>query len=217
MTRDDVISNAILVNGASWGAVSNTLSFLMYELAKNPATQEMIVHEIVTVMKRQGDDTHLNDLLPDFVYLEAALNETLRLHPVETRIYRRVSAKQGAYLPGTDIMLPYGTSIQVSLYALSHDPDLWPNPESFDPDRFLPQNKAYHRNCSFMAFSAGGRHCPGYKLSHNQMKRTMIDILREFEVTTYAPEQHVFPQNSFINIPLIQVGVKVRDTPLFHV
>lgn len=57
--------------------------------------------------------------------------------------------------------MPGGTSVFILIYELHHDPNFWPNPEIFDPDRFLPENVQKRHPYSYIPFSAGPRNCIG--------------------------------------------------------
>lgn len=60
-------------------------------------------------------------------------------------------------------MLPAGCSVNLYLYKILHDPKHYPNPEVFDPDRFLPEEVQKRHPFAFCPFSAGSRNCIGKK------------------------------------------------------
>lgn len=63
-----------------------------------------------------------------------------------------------------EVQLPVGTQVHIHTFDLHRDPEQFPNPELFDPDRFLPENKAKRHPLAYIAFSAGPRNCIG---NHN--------------------------------------------------
>ena len=66
-------------------------------------------------------------------YLDMVLNESMRLYPIAARLER--IAKSSVEING--VTIPKGTSINVPVYALQHDPALWPDPEAFKPERYF--------------------------------------------------------------------------------
>ena len=57
--------------------------------------------------------------------------------------------------PGTPHIIEKGQQILIPVQAIHHDPEIYPDPEKFDPDRFLPENIAARHNTSFMPFGEG--------------------------------------------------------------
>lgn len=79
--------------------------------------------------------------------------ETLRKHPPATPIIRQ--AQSDFKVPGTDHIIAKGTQIFVDLYSLHRDPDNFPDPERFDPDRFAPEEVKKRNPMAFIPFGEG--------------------------------------------------------------
>lgn len=124
----------------------------MYELAKDPTVQERLYEELCNVKLESDDfyDTVMNKL----PYLNAVVSETLRKYPPVNRLERRAGVS-GYKLGG--VTLQKNQMVYVSQYAMQHDPELFPDPESFQPERFLPENKHLIVPYSYNPFGTGPR------------------------------------------------------------
>ncbi|XP_011706271.1 PREDICTED: cytochrome P450 4C1-like, partial [Wasmannia auropunctata] len=93
--------------------------------------------------------------LQNLPYLERCIKESLRLYPSVYFISRIISedVKLKSYL------LPAWTNVHLHIYGVHRDPNFWPNPEVFDPDRFLPEKIQNRHPYSYLPFSAGPRNC----------------------------------------------------------
>uniref|UniRef100_A0A8D8PX60 Cytochrome P450 4g1 n=1 Tax=Cacopsylla melanoneura TaxID=428564 RepID=A0A8D8PX60_9HEMI len=78
--------------------------------------------------------------------------------------------------------LPAGASFVVFIYGIHRDPQLWPNPHQFDPDRFLPAATVQRNPHAFLPFSLGARNCIGYKYAMIYLKTTLSTVLRRYRV-----------------------------------
>lgn len=92
-------------------------------------------------------------------YLELCLKESLRMYPSVPLISRRATGDIN--LPSGH-KIPKGAVILLQIYDLHHNPDIFPNPEKFDPDRFLPGSYASRHVFAYLPFSGGPRNCIGW-------------------------------------------------------
>ena len=81
------------------------------------------------------------------------------MYPPAPLLLRQVT--RDYQLPGSDTVLEKGTDVAISLYGLHHDPEYYPNPENFDPERFTAEAKAKRDHCAYMPFGEGPRQCIG--------------------------------------------------------
>ncbi len=109
-------------------------------------------------------------------YLDAVVKETLRLWPRATEIYRLLA--QPMRLGRHE--LPAGTNIAAAPAILHYDPDLYPDPDSFQPERFLKRRFGPHE---FLPFGGGERLCPGAHLSVFEVKIVLATLLTRFRYT----------------------------------
>ncbi len=133
---------------------ANALSWMWYLLALNHDARERMLAEV---------DRVLGGRRPTFADVErlqwtqACFLEAMRIFPPAWIIPRECVAEDE--IAGHRI--PKGASILIPIHALHHDERFWPQPEVFDPTRFLPENARRHHRCSYLPFGAGRRVCAG--------------------------------------------------------
>jgi cytochrome P450 len=142
--------------------------------------------EVAERLQREVDALEGPPQATDLPRLPLALRvfkEALRLYPAVYLFGRVVVADVviGGYL------LPKGTIVLVSPYATHRRPSLWPDPDRFDPDRFLPEAEARRHRSSFIPFSAGPRTCIGNTFALMEGPIVLATILRRAELALVDP------------------------------
>ncbi|WP_406444776.1 cytochrome P450 [Streptomyces sp. NBC_00631] len=143
----------LLLTGAETSALSLTAAFSL--LARHPEAERRLHAELDTVLpggRRPGPGD-----LPDLVRTRCVVAETLR-HSSPGWLFTRVTTRE-TELAGC--RLPAGATVLYSPYLLHHDPSSFPDPERFDPDRWLPGRPTAEQRRAMMPFSAGNRKCLG--------------------------------------------------------
>lgn len=127
--------------------VSGQLVHILLELALNPEVQEKLAEEIASIYPT--DEVNY-DAINDSAYLEACLKESLRMHLALNRVFR-------VALDDVDFgkfKIQAGQVMGVSIYNVHHNPEIYPEPYKFRPERFL--NNEVDENL-YMPFSLGPR------------------------------------------------------------
>ncbi|CAF1447221.1 unnamed protein product, partial [Rotaria sp. Silwood1] len=146
----EILGQALVFLVAGYETTSVLISFFFYVMATEPVIQEKVYNEI---RQELGDDEVTYEKLSQLQYLDMVINETLRMYPPFTR-FERV-ASNNYQLGNYDI--PKGTIISVPVYPIHHDPNIWPEPEKFIPERFLPTEKAKRHPMTYLPFGDGPR------------------------------------------------------------
>eukprot|EP00741_Cyanophora_paradoxa_P021678 tig00000241_g20924.t1 len=85
-----------------------------------------------------------------------------------------------------DVLMGYrlkkGCLVSIPAYAVHHDPELWPNPGTFDPDRFLPERSLGRHPFAYIPFLAGPRTCIGNNFSMLEQRAILALLLSRFDV-----------------------------------
>ncbi|KAI4503552.1 hypothetical protein M0802_000955 [Mischocyttarus mexicanus] len=152
------------------------LCFALGLFAKHKDVQKNIREEISTVMRHEEKLTI--SALTNFSYLERCIKESLRLYPSVHLIFRHLSKDMKL----ENYLVPAGTVCGVNIRSLHRNPKYWPNPNDFDPDRFLPDNLVGRNLFSYIPFSAGSRNCIGQKFAMLELKLFLACILYNFKI-----------------------------------
>ncbi|KIA75553.1 cytochrome P450 [Aspergillus ustus] len=166
------------------------LCFLMWELSQphNMVFQEKLHDELRTAASLDdGDGTAEGktalDRLP---YLDAVIKEALRCAPPIPMSFPRYVPSGGKSIEG--YFLPEKTIVSCQPYTVHRlDTGVFPEPDRFNPDRWMEETGATERNRLFFAFSTGGRGCTGRNLAMVEMKVLLREVYRRFR-TAVAPD-----------------------------
>nr|XP_056722164.1 cytochrome P450 3A21-like [Euleptes europaea] len=183
LTDKEIIAQAIIFIFAGYETTSSTLSFLSYCLATHPDVQQRLQEEIDEGLPGQATPTY--DAILQMEYLDMVVNETLRLYPPGGRIER--VCKHTIEISG--VTIPEGTVTMIPAYVLHRDPEYWPEPEEFRPERFSKENKESIDPYVFLPFGAGPRNCIGMRFALLTLKVAVIVLLQRYSFRTCKETQ----------------------------
>jgi len=159
---------------------ASSLSFLIYELAKNLEVQENAFHEVDSVLQGNPPSSDM-DLMTSLPYLMSCLNEGLRLYPISGGVSRTVS--EDKVVQG--IFIPKGTLVETNFFLCQRDADIWEDPNTFNPSRFGGKQPSSNE---FFPFSSGPRICIGKNFFYEESLVILSSILQNFSFTLEDPE-----------------------------
>lgn len=218
LTDLEILSNAIFLLIVGLETTGTLLAHISYALAFHQNIQEKLYQEIKGIAKI--DETNSNkykfdyDQLTSSRYLDAVVSETLRCLPAISLFDR--STSRDYYLKKYDILIPKGTNISLAYHSLLNDSDYWKDPEVFDPDRFLPENKEKIVPGSYVPFGIGPRHCVGMRFSLTETKLAIAKLLMNYHFeaapgTKFPPDFRRSIGLNLIKNPIIKVTARKTE------
>lgn len=160
-----------------------SLTFLTYNLAKNPHVQAKLVKEVDDYLARNSGKIE-HETVNELVYLNACILESLRLFPVLLRL-DRMCTKEWTYEP-LGLTIPKGMTVQIPVFSIHFNPEYYPDPHAFKPDRFLPENKDKLNQYAYLGFGLGNHNCIGMRLAKENLIMSMARILQTFTFAATA-------------------------------
>ncbi len=153
MSDKQVRDEAVTTFVAGHETTATALAWAFHHLGMNPAMCQRV--------QREGDafagrTPALNELSA-LGYSQRVFKESLRMYPPIYIVTRQ--ATEDIQLSGYD--LPRRTFVIVSAYGVHHNPNVYPEPERFDPDRFLPEAESARHRSAWIPFGSGPRVCIG--------------------------------------------------------
>jgi cytochrome P450 len=183
---------------------ATSLSWIHYLLSQHPDVRAKLRGEVDRVL---GGRLPTMQDLDELRYTEQVVNETLRLYSPIHSISRVALADDtlGGYT------IPSGATIYVSLYATHRLPNLWPNPDRFDPDRFTPEQNVRRPRFAFIPFAAGHRNCIGGSAALVELKLAVACLAQRYELNL-APGHRVEAAAGTTMYP--RYGMNMRVSPV---
>lgn len=202
-TPEEIVSSSVIFLLAGFETTSTLLTWACYRLALNPEVQEKLFQEVSKADIQDYDD------LSGLTYLDAVLNESLRIDP-PIIIFQR-TAHEDYMLPGTKVFIPKHTRITIPVYAIHHDPDNYSDPEQFKPERFIDQSP---KPFTFLPFGAGPRICIGMRFALINAKLSLATLVRNYKIlpTRETPKSLSYAKGSLI---LSAKSLKLKIEPRY--
>ncbi|KAJ6640354.1 Cytochrome P450 4g15 [Pseudolycoriella hygida] len=170
-------------------------SFVLCLLGIHQNIQARVYQEIKTVFGNSKRECTFADTL-EMKYLERVILESLRLYPPVPIIARKIH--EDVQLLSQNYVLPAGCTVVIGTFKVHRREDIYPNPEEFNPDNFLPERTQNRHYYSFIPFSAGPRSCVGRKYAMIKLKILISTILRNYRVKSNLTEKDFKLQGDII-------------------
>lgn len=189
-TDDELAAQAFIFFLAGFETVSITLSLFSYELTKNTDIQAKLYQEILTTEQQLNGKPLTYEILQSMKYLDMVTSEVLRVWPIGT-IVDRSCIKDYVYDDGQGcrFTIEKGKSVIFSIVGLHNDPQYFPNPAKFDPERFSDENRHNIKPNTYLPFGIGPRNCIGSRFALMEMKTIVYYLLLNFSFEVHEKTQ----------------------------
>lgn len=189
--RDELMTALV----AGHETTASQLSWAFERLAREPAALGRLYEELDT-----GTDED---------YLNATVNEILRLRPVLPTAEPRLT-KQPVEIGG--VRYPRGVALVANAYLVHHDPDIYPDPYSFRPERFLEREGGHAPGTyTWIPFGGGRRRCLGASFAQIEMKIALRAVLERCELSPVGERAERIRRRSITISPAGGASVVLRD------
>ncbi|HEX3151003.1 MAG TPA: cytochrome P450 [Gemmataceae bacterium] len=192
ITDVEVRDEAATLFVAGHDTTSAALAWFWYALATNPDVEQRVLNEIDGLEDRPVEYADL----PQLRYLEMVVKESMRLYPATAFLFGR-EAIEDVELGGCT--LKRGSWVFMSPYIVQRNPDYFPDPDRFDPERFAPGRADQIPAYSYLVFGAGPRTCIGNSLATMEIVLLAATVLQRFRLR--LDEQNVEPEMEVVLRP----------------
>jgi cytochrome P450 len=169
--RDELVTFV----SAGRGTTAAALTWVFYILAIYPDVASTLLDELATKL---ADRLPIFNDLANLHYTERVVKETMRLFPPVWILGRRAITEDevcGFFIPANAIVL-------VSPYVIHRNPTWWPNPERFDPNRFLPNNSDGRPRFAYFPFGGGPHLCIGKEFAMMTILLVVATVLKHYRI-----------------------------------
>ncbi|XP_055585112.1 cytochrome P450 9e2-like [Uranotaenia lowii] len=180
-TDDELTAQAVIFFAAGFETTSTLLSFAMMELALQPTIQNRLIEEIDNL--KENNPTY--EQIQNLQYLNAVVCESLRKWPplpatdrICVKNYTIINPDSQLSLHDIEVDRP----VWIPIYCFHHDPQYFPEPEVFNPNRFLDPNRNAINEAAFMPFGVGPRNCIGSRFGLLAAKLILVRIMRAYRI-----------------------------------
>ncbi|CAL1280539.1 unnamed protein product [Larinioides sclopetarius] len=206
LTEEDIKEEVKTFFLAGHETVATSVSWTLYLIGLYSDVQAKIHEEFDQVF---GEDVKrpIKEMdLTGMPYPDCVIKESARLYPPIPLIARQ--ATEDTNLCG--YVAPKGATCVIFLYFLHRDENIFPEPDKFDPDRFLTENSAKIPEYGYIPFSHGARSCIGYKFAEIEIKTIICSILRNFTIESLDGRDRIQPILKIALHPSEPIRLRIR-------
>lgn len=182
LSERDVRDEVLTLYFAGHDSTAVALGWAFYLISQHPDVERQIQEEVERVV---GNGPLTAEAVERLTYVEMVVRETLRLYPSFAMLPKDVV--EDDEIDGFHV--PRGSVMVVSPHLTQRHPDLWPDPDRFDPERHAPGQAEGRHRYSWFPFGGGAHACIGSAFALMEMKLAIATVTRRFRLTLTRPAQ----------------------------
>lgn len=206
MTDRQLRDESMTIFLAGHETTATALSWTIYLLSQHPAMADALRAEVDSVLEH-GRAPTVEDI-PRLEYTRRAITESMRLYPPVPGVDRQAVAPNEVF----GIKVDTGDLILVSPLVTHHDPRWFPEPERFDPDRWLPERAAALPKFAYFPFGGGVRRCIGERFAWIEIMLLLAAFSRDWRFEL-SPDARVRPKLNITFRPVHGIRMIARQRP----
>lgn len=203
LTNQDIREEVDTFMFEGYDTAAVAICYTLYAISQNNEIQSKVYQEFQEAFGSDIDSDISISQINELKYLDIVVKEALRYYSPVPLIERML--EDDWIVDGTRI--PKGTTISIFIYGMNHAPEVFSEPQRFDPERFLPEKQSLRHNYAFIPFSAGPRNCIGQKYVLYELKTCIIKILMHFEL---IPDPDFEPEIGMSSVLKSRNGIRMK-------
>ncbi|PVU87380.1 hypothetical protein BB559_006070 [Furculomyces boomerangus] len=192
LSNSELIKELVVMIGAGVDTTSTTMTWILHLYMMYPSVYQKVVKEINDSFPDRSKLIRYQEARKKLVYFVATVYESMRFRSVSGAPTYRMSSGDGVFLKD-NTFIPPNTEMGLFIKGAHMDENVWNNPKSFNPDRFLGEEGEKLKK-EVLAFGAGVRICPGKNLAWMEIFTILPNLIRKYEFK--LPKDSIFgPQH----------------------
>ncbi|RZC36133.1 p450 domain containing protein [Asbolus verrucosus] len=200
-----------IIGSVAFGLECNTIKnpdALFRKYATNPDIQDKLRDEINTVLAKHNDELTYEGMM-EMTYMEQVLHETLREYPPLPLLTR--TCTKDYTIPNTSIRIKKGVEVGIPVIAIHTDPEYYPDPMRFDPERFSEENKKMRHTFTWIPFGEGPRLCIGLRFGMLQSKVGLTTLLKNYKIKVSKMTKVPLQFDKSVSCDLTTIATTILD------
>ncbi|KAI9323899.1 cytochrome P450 [Dichotomocladium elegans] len=179
LTINAIAKETLLFLIAGSETTSSSTGFAIRRLVENPDALDNLRKEVDAIEMKEGQTILRHEQLKSLPYLNAVINEALRIDSISANTLGRCPDRD--IVLGGRFLVPKGTTIKCNIYHAHLNPNYWPEPEKFIPERWLEGSKIPADTAAFFPYSIGSRNCIGKNFAQQEMRLSIANLVKRYD------------------------------------